>query len=70
MSEQVRGDGAAFDRERTPETGAVRMNDDGLVEHYDGTAWRPYGELPDDGSGPAGTWQFRADNRDDGPTRP
>ena len=32
-----------------PETGAVRISEDGRVEHYDGTAWRPYGELPDDG---------------------
>ncbi|MFF2372863.1 hypothetical protein ACFVUW_00560 [Streptomyces xiamenensis] len=43
MSEDVRGKG------EVPQTGAVRINHEGRVEHYDGTAWRPYGELPDDG---------------------
>ncbi|MFF5003428.1 hypothetical protein ACFY3G_11405 [Streptomyces phaeochromogenes] len=64
MSEQVREDGAASESEEAPETGAVRVSDEGLVEHYDGTAWRLYGELPDDGD-LSGT-RFRLD---DGPAR-
>jgi hypothetical protein len=47
-----------------PEVGAVRMGADQRVEYYDGTAWRPYGELIEPGEGP-GTL-FRLDNRQDG----
>ncbi len=43
MSEDVHGEG------EVPQTGAVRINREGRVEHYDGATWRPYGELPDDG---------------------
>ncbi|MGW1670719.1 hypothetical protein [Streptomyces sp. NPDC002324] len=62
MSAQARGDGPASESEEVPQTGAVRIGADGGVEHYDGTAWRPYGELPDDGD-LSGT-RFRTDDGD------
>ncbi|GAA3883390.1 hypothetical protein GCM10022227_45970 [Streptomyces sedi] len=43
MSEHVSG------ADEVPEPGAVRVDDEGRVEYYDGTAWRLYVELPDDG---------------------
>ncbi|MFJ8779782.1 hypothetical protein [Streptomyces sp. NPDC102476] len=42
----------------TPETGAVRFNEQGQVEHFDGAAWVSYRELPDAG----GTPLFRGDD--------
>ncbi|MER6010505.1 hypothetical protein [Streptomyces bluensis] len=47
MSEQVRGHGAASESAKPPEIGDVRTDDEGRVEYYDGSAWLPYGELPD-----------------------
>ena len=49
------------------EIGAIRMSADGQVEHFDGTDWRPYGELPDDGD--LSVARFRGDDPD-GPARP
>lgn len=34
--------------DETPEIGHVRVTSEGEVEYYDGTAYRPYEELPDD----------------------
>jgi len=52
-----------MESEETPEFGNVRVNGEGRVEHYDGTTWLLYGELPDDG--PGGGMDFRAPGSDD-----
>ncbi|MGC5034766.1 MULTISPECIES: hypothetical protein [unclassified Streptomyces] len=67
MSEQVRAEGPVSDGEDVPQAGTVRINAEGRVEHYDGTAWRPYGELPDDGD--LSEPRFRLDDTA-GPARP
>ncbi|EKX67518.1 hypothetical protein PV416_09915 [Streptomyces ipomoeae] len=68
MSERTRSDGAASASGEAPQSGDIRFTDEGLVEHYDGTAWRPYGELPDDGD-PEGATRFRHDDGA-GPAQP
>ncbi|MEU4656391.1 hypothetical protein AB0G32_21025 [Streptomyces sp. NPDC023723] len=61
MSESVREEDAASGVAQVPETGDVRVSTEGRVEHYDGSAWRLYEELPDDYHGSPGP-RFREGN--------
>ena len=47
------------------EAGSIRLNADNEVERYDGTDWKPYVQLPDDGS----ETLFRGENPDAGQER-
>ncbi|MFF9011637.1 hypothetical protein ACF09C_01505 [Streptomyces sp. NPDC014870] len=37
-----------------PQPNAVRVNDAGLLEYFDGEVWAPYVDLQDDDPGPLG----------------
>lgn len=50
------------DAEESAEVHAVRVNDSGEVEYFDGGRWLPYTDLPDDDPGPLGV-VFRDDDR-------
>lgn len=49
----------------TPGKGDIRFNDDGKVEAYDGTQWKPYGELPEGPDYTLRAWEYRIGEEDD-----
>lgn len=52
----------ADDPEELAQVNAVRINDSGELEVFDGQRWVPYTDLPDDENGPLGV-VFRDDIR-------
>ncbi|WP_327114296.1 hypothetical protein OHB12_34050 [Nocardia sp. NBC_01730] len=46
--------------EEPTQKNAVRINDSGSLEFFDGQKWAPYVDLPDDNPGPLGV-VFRKD---------
>ncbi|WP_179199666.1 hypothetical protein [Streptomyces sp. NRRL B-24572] len=40
--------------EEPPQPNAVRVNEAGLLEYFDGEVWVPYVDLPDGDPGPLG----------------
>ncbi|RAO16314.1 hypothetical protein [Micromonospora noduli] len=52
----------ADDPEELAQVNAVRINDSGELEFFDGQRWVPYTDLPDDANGPLGV-VFRDDPR-------
>ncbi|MGC4757678.1 hypothetical protein [Micromonospora trifolii] len=52
----------ADDPEELAQVNAVRINDSGELEVFDGQRWVPYTDLPDDEHGPLGV-VFRDDPR-------
>ncbi|UED87383.1 hypothetical protein [Streptomyces profundus] len=38
--------------ERAPRTNDVRLGEDGELEFFDGTAWVPYPDVPEDDAAP------------------
>ncbi|MET7820827.1 hypothetical protein [Micromonospora zamorensis] len=51
----------ADDSEELAQVNAVRINEVGEMEFFDGQRWVPYTDLPDDETGPLGV-VFRRDN--------
>lgn len=49
-------------QEEHPRTNAVRVNESGVLEYFDGERWAPYLDLPDDDPGPLGV-VFRGEDR-------
>ncbi|MFF3910117.1 hypothetical protein ACFYZJ_30020 [Streptomyces sp. NPDC001848] len=54
--------GGAQPPQGATETNAVRLNESGDVEFYDGDHWVPYTDLPEDDPGPLGI-VFRGDGQ-------
>ncbi|CAL9656417.1 hypothetical protein SUDANB2_06805 [Streptomyces sp. enrichment culture] len=49
-------------QEEHPKPNAVRVNESGVLEYFDGERWAPYLDLPDDDPGPLGV-VFRGEDR-------